>query len=756
MIHAGLRAFVAVSLLVLAHQSGAQELITPLNAIPRSGAPDPLQRSGGLNEIFLYDNATQTLPVIDDFSVDRTRYLNAQQGDANVSLTETIYKIVVNGVSTPDMAFLTDTSYRYIIDEQPDTLIITQEPIAALVAVIRDLSVYPVTEQSMFVWPHYTLIDTLGTTTTDTLWLDPTLIQDSLLVYNVTADTRTYTNPDNTPRPWILWADDDAYVNSTFPLNPPTIGVATLDGMDRTGWPYEPDAPNMNGLADKLTSVPINLAFPAGDSIYLSFFCEPIGRSGDQLAHGEDSLRLELFAPDENNWYQVWTAPGNAAADTFRQVMVPITDPKFLKSNFKMRFSNYATLGGAVDQWHIDYVRLDRNRTAADTVLKDVAYVYEEAGLLQTFTSVPYAKFIQAPASYMAQQVDLEQRNNDTQDKFITWGYGVTSDCGWSASRDSYGNNISNNAGSHFNSVHPVNSGADPLVYDVSACADAAFLTAKFWTNATPDVCAYNDTMAYVQEISNYYSYDDGTAEAGYSLNQIGAKQAYRFDTEGADSLRALRMYFDPIFTYNPPPVNHPPSGSFIITVWSSLDPEVIVFQNISFNSPQYHLWGPDHYVEYPLDSTIAVSGTFYVGWVQTNDTRMNLGLDKNRDNHDKMFFKTGLSWSVSAQEGSWMIRPVMVAAVDPFAGVDEIAAPEVSLSIWPNPSGDTFHVQFGEGLAQAAQVELIDPMGRSVRRWIADGNALSVQDVASGPYIVRLIARDGHTVAQGRLIVQH
>ncbi|MBK9599250.1 MAG: T9SS type A sorting domain-containing protein [Flavobacteriales bacterium] len=421
-----------------------------------------------------------------------------------------------------------------------------------------------------------------------------------------------------------------------------------------------------------------------------------------------------------------------------------------------MRFSNYATLGGAVDQWHIDYVRLDRNRTAADTVLKDVAYVYEEAGLLQTFTSVPYAKFIQAPASYMAQQVDLEQRNNDTQDKFITWGYGVTSDCGWSASRDSYGNNISNNAGSHFNSVHPVNSGADPLVYDVSACADAAFLTAKFWTNATPDVCAYNDTMAYVQEISNYYSYDDGTAEAGYSLNQIGAKQAYRFDTEGADSLRALRMYFDPIFTYNPPPVNHPPSGSFIITVWSSLDPEVIVFQNISFNSPQYHLWGPDHYVEYPLDSTIAVSGTFYVGWVQTNDTRMNLGLDKNRDNHDKMFFKTGLSWSVSAQEGSWMIRPVMVAAVDPFAGVDEIAAPEVSLSIWPNPSGDTFHVQFGEGLAQAAQVELIDPMGRSVRRWIADGNALSVQDVASGPYIVRLIARDGHTLAQGRLIVQH
>ena len=97
-----------------------------------------------------------------------------------------------------------------------------------------------------------------------------------------------------------------------------------------------------------------------------------------------------------------------------------------------------------------------------------------------------------------------------------------------------------------------------------------------------------------------------------------------------------------------------------------------------------------------------------------------------------------------------------MVAAVDPFAGVHEVAAPDASLSVYPNPSGDAFHVRLGEGMAQAASVELIDPMGRPVRRWTADGSAMSVQDVATGPYIVRMIARDGHTLAHGRLIVQH
>ncbi len=741
--------------LLSANGLSAQEVIAPLGFMPRPDNPARLEKSGGLNEVFLYTNNGQTLPVIDDFSVDRTRHRNAQQGDADVHYSETIYRIEVGGISTPGMAYLTDTSFHYTVEVQDTAVLITTVANPAVVAIVRDLTAYPPSEQSMFLWPPYTVIDTVGTTTPDTLALEPDMLQDSMLVYTVDPDPRTYTNPDNSLRPWILWEDDDAYVNNTFPVAPPTIGVATLDGMDRTGYPYEPLNPNLNGSADKLTSVPIDLAYPASDSVYLSFFCEPIGRSGDDLAHAEDSLYLELYAPDENAWYPVWSAPGTAPPDQFRQVMVPITEVKFLKDGFRMRFRNDATLGGMVDQWHIDYVRLDRNRTAADTVLQDVAFVYQEAGLLQSFTSVPYAKFITAPASYMAQQVNLEQRNNDTQDKFITWGYEVNSGCGWAASRSGYGNNISNNAGSNFNSVHPVNSGADPLVYDLSGCADAAFVTTKFWTNATPDACAYNDTMRYRQEISNYYAYDDGTAEAGYSLNAAGAMQAYRFDTQGEDSLRALRLYFAPIFTYDPPPVNDPVNGSFIITVWKSLDPEVVLFQNLSFSSPQYRLWGPDNFMEYPLDSTIAVDGTFYVGWVQTNDTRMNLGMDKNRNNQNKMFYKVGQGWATSGQQASWMMRPVMVAAADPFAGVGGEQAP-AAFTLYPNPAGDAFRLNMEGHAGQVAEVALLDPMGRTVRRYAGTATDLSVQDVATGLYVVRLIGAAGETIGQERLIVQH
>jgi hypothetical protein len=735
--------------------ASAQELVRPLHASPRGNALRQL-KADGLNEVFLYQNEVQTLPVIDDFSVDRTRHLNAASDDPGVSLTETIYKIEVGGVSTPDMAFRTEPGFHYTIDQQPDTLIVTQDTLPKITAIVRDLSSYPVSEQSMFLWPLYTLIDTVGDTDTDTLALEPQLVQDSLLVYTVAADGRTYTNPDNSARPWILWADDDAYINGTYPLDPPSIGVATMDGMDRTGYPYQPEAPNTNGLADHLTSVPIQLAFPASDSIWLSFFHEPVGLSGDNINHPEDSLRLEFYAPGSNSWHPVWSIPGPSPGDPymFRQTMVPIKDGQYLVDGFRFRFSNDATLGGAVDQWHIDYVRLDRNRNASDTVLQDVAWLYPEAGLLNRFTSVPFAKFIQAPSSYMANSVDLVQRNNDTQDKFITWGYGAASDCGWSADRDSYGNNISNNAQTTFNTVHPVNTGADPLVYDLDGCPDAAFVTAKFWTNATPDGCAWNDTMTYRQEVSNYYSYDDGTAEAGYSIGEgAGSKIAYRFDTQGADSLRALRLYFDPIFTYDGPP-NNPADGGFIITVWSSLAPEQIIYQNVSFSSPHYRLDGPDHFVEYPLDSTIAVNGTFYVGWVQTNDVELQLGLDRNRDNHDMMYYNLGQGWNNSSQQGSWMIRPVVVAPVDPFASIPEQALSAEALRPFPVPADRSFRLE--EAPAGMVRLRMLSAMGAEVRSWDRLNAPFDVAELSPGLYLLQALAADGRALAHGRILVQH
>lgn len=744
-------AFVSCALL-----GQAGEVINALSARPAQNMDRGVAKSD-VNTRFVYQNLPQTLPVIDDFSVDRTRKRWSQASDANVTLDQTIYRLEVAGVSTPGMAFSADTTFRFIVDDsQPDTTIFSRVPLLSIELLLRDLNDDPVTEETITVWPPYTLFDTLSSPPVDTLFLvSPDYRQDSLLIYSVAPDPRTYSTGASTV-PLILWEDDDVFVNDTYPVAPPTIGVATFDGLSRNGLPYDFANYGSYGLADALTSVPIQMQVPAADSVYLSFYYQARGLSGDAFPQPQDSLLLQFYAPQEDIWYTVWRSsyPNIVEPLPFRQVMIPIREFRYLQNGFRMRFRNYATLSGAFDHWHLDYVRLGAQRRSDDTTLVDVAYMEPAITLLETFTSVPFNKFSQSPASYMAQSLALKQRNLDDEDRFITYGMQVALEDGSGAQNFSNGTNTSSNAASVFAANNPVNSPPNNFVYDPSLSSDAAFWNVKLWTNATPDINRYNDTTSFVQELSNYYAYDDGTAEVGYGLNSAGGKLAYRFDIVGGDSLRALRMYFNPIA--NAPPAAQPPTGSFLVTVWKSLDPEVILHQNFSFSSPEYRDHGLNKFVEYPLDSAIWVEGGFYVGWTQTNTTNMNLGFDRNRDNSNKIFYKVGSGWQPTQQNGSLMMRPVFVAAVDPFLGVEEAFEEHGSILLYPNPASDGIYIRSACEVPAGASVEWLDAVGRVVMSVpYTEHTLFPTNALANGFYTVRLLDRNGTSFGTSRAAIQ-
>ncbi|GAB4310704.1 MAG: hypothetical protein Kow00127_00340 [Bacteroidales bacterium] len=99
------------------------------------------------------------------------------------------------------------------------------------------------------------------------------------------------------------WTDRNGFVNSTFPLLPPDLGVVTLDVLNAKGKVY-PGATPWPFSADQLTSRPIRLdsvfdpdlqqirkLVPA-DSIMLSFWYQPQGYGDYPLWY--DSLLLEF------------------------------------------------------------------------------------------------------------------------------------------------------------------------------------------------------------------------------------------------------------------------------------------------------------------------------------------------------------------------------------------------------------------------------------------------------------------------------
>jgi hypothetical protein len=73
-----------------------------------------------------------------------------------------------------------------------------------------------------------------------------------------------------------------------------------------------------------------------------------------------------------------------------------------------------------------------------------------------------------------------------------------------------------------------------------------------------------NDTTRFIQVFSNYFAYDDGSAEAGYSIYGQGAQNArvaYAFTAYKADTLSGISFYFNPLSADT--------SFGFRIAVWA-------------------------------------------------------------------------------------------------------------------------------------------------------------------------------------------
>ncbi|MFM7903275.1 MAG: hypothetical protein ACKPAD_14990, partial [Bacteroidota bacterium] len=71
------------------------------------------------------------------------------------------------------------------------------------------------------------------------------------------------------PNPSI-WSDSSVYVNYGFGINPPTVGCATFDGLDKFGNAYNDVNAGATGLCDVFTSKPLDLYDDENGVPYLS------------------------------------------------------------------------------------------------------------------------------------------------------------------------------------------------------------------------------------------------------------------------------------------------------------------------------------------------------------------------------------------------------------------------------------------------------------------------------------------------------
>jgi len=530
------------------------------------------------------------------------------------------------------------------------------------------------------------------------------------------------------------WADDNVYVNAHFPMNPPTIGVATFDGLNALGYAYDFEDPYAYGAADTLTSLGFNLgSFNTNSNVYLSFFYEAGGLGN--APELEDSLILEFYSPfGAGQWTQVWSSNGTEPIDNFNQVFIPVNEPIYLLDGFKFRFVNFATLSGEYDLWHLDYISLDSNVDPSNVVFDEVSQQYNYHTLLNEYSAMPWSHFKSNPSSFMASSFPAKQRNLGNDENIVT-GFSITNFLNNTQAFNAVDLNTALNANSSFTR----NLSLSGYVYPTTPEPTSGFVdfTVRTFINPT-DAHLENDTAAFIQHFHNYYAYDDGSSEKAYAVSASGANVAMKFRSEIADTLLGIYVHWIP-FGFDVS------NQTFLLRAWNDggSQPGSEIGENYTYQYPHYWQDGYNTWTYYAYDSPQAVDGNFYIGWVQSGEVELPVGLDKNTDfNPTKLFYNLGFgtNWSSSSIQGTAMIRPVLKSGIDSWVGTNEIASAQ-EIESFPNPVNSELTIT---GLSSNASytLGLYDFNGSLIQSNNITGAAttqLNLENVSAGLYLLRI-----------------
>lgn len=506
------------------------------------------------------------------------------------------------------------------------------------------------------------------------------------------------------------WVDASARITATFALSPPSIGVATLEGLSATGYPYSFNEVNTPGWADTLTSRPLALNgyFPES-AIHVMFYYQGGGR-GNAPDPGEDILALEFKSEDDVTgeifWTEVWSSD-SAETDAFERVFVPVDNPIHLTNGFQFRFRNFGALGGNVDMWHIDYVLVD-DQLDPETfeISSEVTFTEPMHSLLRDFTRMPWTHYQTNPSLYMGDSVTTFHRNlSPTQADNIETGIVIDYE-GTLTEFDNFFQNTNVQPESSFTTGFYVgnNPVSEDIAFDATVNDSCASFQVSFWESSiglmhmekvgVPD----NDSIVFTQVFSNDFAYDDGSAEKAYSITSAGGKMAMRFSLAQPDTLLGLAIHFTPFYTNSD-------AETFLLRAWEDDggSPGEELGENFQFHTPQYFTDGYDLFAFYAYDQPIPVEGVVHVGMVQGSDALLNFGLDKNTHaNVGQLHYQLGLggSWLASEIDGSVMIRPVLRAGKETvWNELTEVSNESEVALVYPNPSeSGIFHITSEEG----------------------------------------------------------
>ena len=695
--------------------------IGPLSSNPFLANKKSINKSNhGLDSSFIYFSDTLSLPLFDEFSSNKFQQYSTDYNAPGIS-NQLFYHLLdtLTNIPLPISKFYTDQqTFKRTYDVL--TGVYTDSVFNSVSVKVCDLTSYPIDTNTLQLYPPFYIYDTIGISNdSDTIWVtNPPFVQDSINIFFMPISNSSK-----------IWLDSYAYHNYRFASNPPSLGVVTFDGLDEYGYPYQ-IASAITDYADFLTSKPIDLSSTSvSDSVYLSFLYQPQGL-GDEPEDG-DSLILEFYNSSLDQWEHIWSVNGDSN-QAFKSVHLPLINTAFFTNAFQFRFKNYGSLAGALDHFHIDYVHLRENSDFTDTIFKDFAFSYPLNSLLDTYTSVPWDHYKNSVQNKMTDSlfITLHNGSNTPENYQDVFKNGVLKGNFTLPGFNLANQNINYDPFSTILSYHDLSGG-----YEFEKNDPALFHEFEIVAKATAQFPNFsqNDSTAFAQKFQNYYSYDDGSAEAAFGPTGTQSRLAIKYDAYQADSLIGVSMHFVPS-------VNDVSNNLFLLTVWENQNgfPGNVLYEDdIFFPRQPIYKNGINLFHTYYFSDTIKVpvGSSFFVGWRQLDADRLNLGLDRNIDNSSFVNYSTdgGVNWFTSPFYGSAMIRPVFSTGLDNQLSTHNKLSS--NLVFYPNPTDGLLTIK---NLNKLYEVNVYHSTGTLLG--VFSSSRIDLSSYSSGIYFIEII----------------
>ncbi|EPR69193.1 hypothetical protein ADICYQ_1693 [Cyclobacterium qasimii M12-11B] len=541
----------------------------------------------------------------------------------------------------------------------------------------------------------------------------------------------------------LLWEAQGVNASFTIGISPPSLGVVVLDGVDENGQPYSTTRLEQ-GEGDQLTSKPIDLSQPtATNDVYLSFYWQ----AGGKGERPDDSDALELFFLDsDGSWELVWSQEGkdDLSTDVFVQVMLPVPE-KFQFENFQFKFQHSGRLSGPFDTWVLDYIYLNKGRSAADRFPEDRALTQLPGSPFSPYFAIPYFEFDQEKIT-----APISNEFNNLNNRFRAIEYTInlknkaTGELLEAPNTETPFNPVPQALERRaFSSSELQEEGLVGLIdepMDVEVLmylrAGDTYLEAGSGEAQTFNVdFRVNDTSRLVIPFRDYYAYDNGTADYAAGINQRGGMLALSYELSTPSYLSGVSIQF----------VNAAQRNNAIeLMVWDSISNEPLYQEEVLIPADA----GLGSFSYYPLDTNILVEDHFFIGFTQFSNDYIYIGLDKSGDTGDNIFYNVLGAWQQNdVVRGNLMMRPHL--SLMPVIEASELSA--VDLLFYPNPVTERLYI-----MGEVSDITVFDFQGRLInipQEVDKDGKILNFTESQKGMYLINMV-KNGQPLTR-RIIVK-